>query len=100
VVKHIVMWTLKDVTPHGPKAEALARMKRLLEALPGKIPLIRHLEVGTDIFLAAPECDIALYTEFASREDLQAYQVHPDHQAVVAFVKEVVAERRVVDYEV
>lgn len=99
MIKHIVMWTLKDVTPHGPKAESLARMKALLESLPGKVSVLRHLEVGVDCFQAAPPCDIVLYTEFDSREDLQTYQDHPEHVAVAGFIREVVAERRLLDYE-
>jgi hypothetical protein len=44
--------------------------------------------------------DITLYSEFASLEALQGYQVHPLHQAIVPFVAEAQTERRVVDFEV
>ena len=50
------------------------------------------------IFVSLPETDVVLYTVFDSKEDLQAYQVHPEHQKCVAFISAVVAERRVVDY--
>ncbi len=100
MIKHIVMWTLKDSAEGADKAANAAKMKALLEALPGLIPVIRELEVGTDVFAATPACDIILYTAFDSRADLDAYQVHPEHQKVVAFVKQVVASRSVVDYEV
>ena len=42
---------------------------------------------------------VALYSEFASREALAGYQAHAEHQAIVAFVAEAAAERRMVDYE-
>lgn len=100
MIKHIVMWTLKDSAEGADKAANAAKMKSLLEALPGLIPLIRELEVSTDVFAAAPACDIILYTTFDSRADLDAYQVHPEHQKVVAFVKQVVASRSMVDYEI
>lgn len=99
MIKHIVMWTLKDETEHGTKTQAAAKMKDMLEALNGKVPSLGRLEVGTDIFGDTPACDIVLYSEFETRADLDAYQVHPEHQACVAFIKQVVAERRAVDYE-
>ena len=43
--------------------------------------------------------DLVLVTRFESRAALAAYQVHPEHQAVAAFVTQVAAERRLVDYE-
>ncbi|NCC59279.1 MAG: Dabb family protein, partial [Synergistales bacterium] len=52
----------------------------------------------TDVFASAPETEVVLYTVFDSAEDLQTYQVHPEHQKCVAFVSAVVAERRMVDY--
>jgi hypothetical protein len=42
---------------------------------------------------------MSLYSEFATEDDLIAYQMHPDHQAVVGFVKPLVAARSVCDYE-
>ncbi|GFK92859.1 hypothetical protein NNJEOMEG_00687 [Fundidesulfovibrio magnetotacticus] len=100
MIKHIVMWTLKDEAEGRTKAENAKKMKELLEALPGKVPGVIDLEVALGgIFDAVPATDIALYTTFASKEDLKTYAVHPEHQAVVAFIKSVAAERRVLDYE-
>jgi heme-degrading monooxygenase HmoA len=70
----------------------------MLERLPGLIPELRTLVVSTEVFASAPETEVVLYTVFDSPEDLQAYQVHPEHKKCVAFVSAVVAERRVVDY--
>jgi hypothetical protein len=100
MIKHIVMWTLKDQAEGAGKAANAAKMKQLLEALPPLIPVLRELEVGVDVFAASPACDVILYSTFASRADLDTYQAHPEHQRVVAFVKQVAATRSVVDYEV
>jgi hypothetical protein len=101
MIKHIVMWTLKDEAEGKSKAENLNTMKALLEELPSKVPGVVELEVATSgLFESVPPTDIALYTVFKSKEDLKAYAVHPEHQSVVAFVKSVAAERRVIDYEV
>ena len=77
MIKHIVMWTLKDETEHGTKAQAAQKMKEMLEALNGKVPTLKLLEVGVNTFGDTPPCDVVLYSEFASRADLDAYQVQP-----------------------
>ncbi|WP_243313597.1 Dabb family protein [Fundidesulfovibrio agrisoli] len=101
MIKHIVMWTLKDEAGGKPKAENLATMKSLLEALPGKVPGVIDLEVATaSLFESVPPTDIVLYTTFPDKQTLKAYAVHPEHMKVVEFIKSVVAERRVIDYEI
>lgn len=100
MIKHIVMWTLKDEAVGAGKAANAKKMKELLSGLRTLIPVLRELEVGIDVFAATPACDVILYTAFDTRADLDAYQVHPEHLRVVAFVKQVVATRSVVDYEV
>lgn len=101
MIKHIVMWTVKDEAGGKSKAENLARMKALLEDLPAKIPFVEDLEVATTgVFEAVPATDVILYTSFLTKEDLKAYAVHPEHLKVVEFIKTVAAERRVIDYEV
>jgi hypothetical protein len=100
MIKHIVMWKLREEAEGGTAAENAAKMKTMLEALQDRIDVLEKIEVGTDVFASAPECDVVLYSEFKTRADLDAYQVHPEHQACVAFVKKVVSDRRVVDYEI
>lgn len=92
MIKHIVVWAMKPETAAEQKAE----MKKRLEALAGKISELRKIEVGID----RDNNTMALYSEFASEDDLIAYQVHPDHQAVVGFVRPLVAARSVCDYTV
>jgi hypothetical protein len=100
MIKHIVFWRLKD-SAHGNDTTTNARLiKEKLEALQGKIPGLLKIEVGLDFIHAETSSDVALYSEMESRDALQAYQVHPLHQAVGAFIKEVCCERRAVDYDV
>jgi len=101
MITHIVMWTLKDTAEGNDKAANAAEMKARLLALPAKLPQVVEMRVGqgADIFDSAPSTDIVLYTTFRTKEDLNAYAVHPLHMEVVAFVKKVAAERRVVDFE-
>ncbi|KAB1443336.1 Dabb family protein [Pseudodesulfovibrio senegalensis] len=100
MIKHIVMWKLKD-NAEGAEASANAvKMKEMLEGLRGRIPGLVNIEVGIEMVESVPECDVVLYSEIETREALEAYQIHPEHQACVAFIKNVVSERRVVDYEI
>ena len=98
MVGHIVMWKLKETAEGKTAAENAAIMKSMLEALPGLIPELKSLTVSTDVFASIPETDVVLYTVFETPEDLQTYQVHPEHKNCVGFISAVVADRRMVDY--
>ncbi len=100
MIKHIVLWKIKETVDGKSKAETGRELKALLEGLRGKIREIQALEVGLNFNPAESACDLSLYTEFKSREDLDRYQVHPEHLKVAEFVKKAAAERRVSDYEV
>ncbi len=97
MVKHIVFWKLKA----SPDQEANARkMKQLLEGLAGRVPGMRHVEVGIDFERSDAAWDVALYTEFDTREALAAYQDFPEHVAMKGFIASVREHRAVIDYEV
>jgi hypothetical protein len=97
--KHIVCFKLKDSAEGASKAENAKQIKSRLEALQGRIPGLQKLEVGINIVEDAAAYDIALYSEFTSREDAEQYQVHPEHQAVAQFIGRVREARVVVDFE-
>lgn len=100
MVKHIVMWKLKDSVDGQSREQIALTLKSKLEGLVGLVPQIKTLEVGINFAQSDTASDICLYSEFASEEDLNGYQLHPEHQKVVAYVKTVVSERRVADYTV
>lgn len=97
--KHIVMWRLKDEAEGATKAENAQKMKEMLEALPAKVPGVIKLEVGINVVESETCSAVCLYSEFNNLEEMDAYQVHPEHQKCVAFIKTVVSERRAADYE-
>ena len=100
MVKHIVMWNLREEAKGKSKAENLLEMKSRLEALADKIETIRNLEVGLNFNEAQDAYDIVLYTEFEDKAGLDAYQKHPEHIMARDFIRSVRLEKRVVDYEV
>lgn len=99
MIKHIVIWSLKDEAEGCAKAENVAKFKSMLENLVGKIDEIVSFQVGikTD---EAPENnnDMVLVSEFKTWADLEKYNTHPEHLKVIEFAKKVVASRAAVDY--
>ena len=99
MVTLIVAWRLQDSALGRTRDENARLMQAKLEALRGRIPGLRHLEVGRDFSATENSSDLVLVTRFESRAALAAYQVHPEPQAVAALLTQVAAERRLVDYE-
>jgi Stress responsive A/B Barrel Domain len=100
MIKHIVIWRLKDLAHGNDKATNARLIQAKLEALRGQIPGLLHIEIGINVVVTDNSSDIALYSEFTNLAALQGYQVHPLHQAIVPFVAEAQLERRAVDFEV
>jgi len=98
MVKHIVVWKLKDELAAEQREHVLRQIKQGFEALHGVIPGLTHIEIGVDFSKGSDSADIVLYSEFVSREALDGYQNYPGHLAMVPLVRELRVERRVVDY--
>lgn len=97
MVRHIVAWNHRDgLSAAERKANAL-RVKAELEALTRCIPGIVSLQVYTDP-LPSGNRDIVLDSLFESREALEAYQAHPEHQRASAVVGALVQNRACADY--
>ncbi|MGG7176656.1 Dabb family protein [Clostridium paraputrificum] len=95
MIKHIVMWRLKD----EKKIENAKRIKESLEALNGVIEELKFIEVGININQGEQVYDVVLNSDFDNIDDLNNYQKHPEHIKVGGFIKEVTESRVVVDYE-
>ncbi len=99
MIKHIVMWRLKEFSNDASKDENAIKLKETLESLKGKIYEIKKIEVGININQSEGAFDVVLCSEFDSMRDLDAYQKHPEHKKIVDFVNQVRSDRAVVDYE-
>lgn len=101
MIRHIVMWKLKDEALGKTKAENIEIIKERLYALRGIIPEIKAMEIGVNINDAdSVASDAVLIMEVESLEALDTYKNHPEHKKVSAFVKEVRLSRTAVDYEI
>jgi hypothetical protein len=99
MIKHVVMWKLKNFAEDADKTRNAKRIKIELEALRNTIPQIFHLEVGINFLESDAAYDVVLFSVFKNEKDLELYQNHPDHRAVAEFVGKVKEDRAVVDYK-
>ena len=98
MVKHIVLFKLKDNVSEAEKLVVMNKFNAAIEALPAKISVIRKIEVGLNI---NPDetWNIALNSEFDTLEDVKFYATHPDHVAAGKILAETKESRACVDYE-
>ncbi len=98
MVKHIILWKLKE-TGEKEKQTILANMKEHLEGLVGQVPGL--LEVHVVITpLASSNADVMLDTTLENEEMLKGYQKHPAHVRVAdAYVRPFTEVRMCMDYE-
>ena len=100
MVKHVILWTLKEEYSDTQKAEIKAGIKEGLEGLKGQIPGLIEIKVNTEP-LASSNCDLMLDSSFENEEALKIYATHPAHVAVAnGKVRPHTASRVCMDYEV
>ncbi|WP_322932986.1 Dabb family protein [Bacteroides sp. CG01] len=98
MVKHIVLFKLKDEVPEAEKLIVMNKFKEAIEALPSVIPVIRKIEVGLNTN-PGETWHIALYSEFDNLDDVKFYATHPLHVAAGKIIAEAKESRACVDYE-
>ncbi|MGE0110802.1 Dabb family protein [Aquabacterium sp.] len=91
MIKHIVLFTLKDPA-NAPQVKAL------LDSCKDIVPGIREFEVGIKTEGLEATADVVLVSTFEDAAALAAYQPHPHHQGVVAQIREMASGRQVLDY--
>ena len=100
MVRHVIVWTLKDEYGDIEKAEIKAAIKSGLEGLLGKVPGIAEIKVNTDK-LDSSSGDLMLDSLFESEDALKAYSSNPLHVEVAnSKVRPFVKIRSSFDYEV
>ena len=100
MIKHIVFWRLNNSAYGNEKQTNAQILKEKLLSIQNKVEGLLKVEVGFDFSNEKDSCDVVLYSEFATKEALHQYQIHPDHEEIKKWLGEVRYERRVVDYEI
>lgn len=100
MVKHVILWNLKEEFSQAEKEEIKKNIKAGIESLNGKIPSLIDIKVYTT-GLASSTADLMLDSTFESEEALKNYAVHPDHVEVAnTMVRPFTAKRSCLDFEI
>lgn len=100
MVKHVILWKLKEEFTGEEKEQIKAGIKEGLEGLAGQIPGLISIAVQTN-GLESSTVDLMLDSAFESVEALKNYSTHPKHVAVAdSKVRPYTAVRSCLDYEV
>lgn len=101
MVKHIILWKLKDEFSPEEKSEIKKGIKEGLEGLVGQVPGLIDVKVQIDGILPSSNVDVMLDCTLDSAESLKGYAVHPAHVAVAnGKVRPFTAVRSCIDFEI
>ena len=100
MVKHIILWKLKEDLSDSQKTEAKKNIKEKLEILQGRIPGLLSMHIRTEC-LDSSSADLMMDSEFEDEVALKGYQSNPEHLAVAnTIVRPNVEIRLSMDYEI
>lgn len=100
MVKHVILWQLKDELSDAEKLEVKMGIKEGLEGLVGIVPGLIDVQVNIN-GLASSTVDVMLDSTLESEEALKGYAVHPSHVEVAnTKVRPYTKSRACLDYEV
>ncbi|SMO68133.1 Dabb family protein [Fodinibius sediminis] len=104
MIRHVVMWKLKDEAEGASKEKNAEKMKLILEGLKINIEEIKNVEVGINISDDDDESgapyDVVLISDFETELDYTMYSRNEHHKKAVKFIESVIDERHFVDYKV
>ena len=100
MVKHIIIWTLKEGFSESEKEEIKKNIKSGLEGLKGKVNGLADIRVQTER-LPSSNGDLMLDSTFTDVDALKAYAIHPAHVEVAdRDVRPYTATRSCIDFEI
>ena len=100
MVKHIILWTLKDEYSKEEKENIKLEIKKGLENLAGQIPGLVDIKVQTES-LESSNAELMLDSTFTDENALKSYAVHPLHVDVAnTKVRPYTATRSCLDFEI
>ena len=94
MVKHIVLWKIRD---DDQKQQNIDKMIDMLTSLVGKLEGLVSIEMGYN-FNTDSEYDVVLYASFKNAAALKYYQTHPEHVKCKNFIGSVSIGRTAADY--
>lgn len=100
MVKHIILWKLKEELQGTQKEDVQIGIKKNLEGLCGKIPGLVSMKINIKA-LSSSNADVMMDSTFEDEDALKAYQKHPEHVKVAdTFVRPYTVARSCMDFEI
>ena len=101
MVKHIILWKLREDLSEAEKESIKQEIKAGLEGLKGQVPGLLDITVNISGRLESSNCDLMLDSTPESPEALKGYAVHPAHVAVAnGKVRPYTCQRTCLDFEI
>ncbi len=94
MLKHVVFLKFRKDAPES----AITEVEEGLGGLPSAIPEIKEFVFGRDVIHSERSYDLALVSSFDGLDELNRYQVHPTHQAVVVKIRAIAESILAVDF--
>ncbi len=103
MIRHVVMWKLKEEAEGASKKKNAEKMKLILEGLKINIDEIKNVEVGINMTDEDEEIgtayDVVLISDFETELDYTMYTRNVHHKKALDFINSVIEERHFVDYK-
>lgn len=101
MIRHVVMWKLKEKAEGASKEKNANKLKLILEGLKTNIEEIKNVEVGINVNSDESDegWDVVLISDFKSELDYTMYTRNEHHKKAMKFINAVIKERRFVDYK-
>ncbi|WP_404332955.1 Dabb family protein [Mesobacillus maritimus] len=97
MVEHIVLIKLAKSVSQEQKEELISKTCKLKDLIPGII----DLQQGINFSPRSQGYEIGLTVRFENQEALENYLPHPDHQEILAYLKEIgLEDLLVVDFTI
>lgn len=99
MIKHIVLFQLKEEAQGATKAQNIEKARAIADRFLKEIPSLKAFAMHTNLEGApSGNDDLVLLCEFEDLQGLHDYAVHPTHQEFVQFIGSVRESRRAIDY--
>ncbi|MDE6434023.1 MAG: Dabb family protein [Lachnospiraceae bacterium] len=99
MVRHVILWKLKEELSGEEKLKVMKEIKENLEGLVGRVPGLNSVSVIITP-LGSSNADVMLDSVLESEEALKGYQTHPEHVTVAdTYVRPYTEVRMCMDYE-